>query len=190
MDLHLHVAQHVGSIRHASGADTIRHENDVILFLCLEVESHHQRIHVNPIADNLGKQGLLVQHIGGETRFALVYSAPRMEGMCRRGGSRQKTRFRFTYPRITVTHTATDAQRSRMGNQFCCSWQFGRNGHQADLALRGLPEAFEQCNRGHFQQRVGMDSPLRMRKEWPFQMYPQRSSAMMADLRAPSNLDR
>src|ERR1700712_2619550 len=34
-----------------------------------------------------------------------------------------------------------------------------------------------------------MDSPLRMRKERPFEMYSQRSSTMMPALRAPSNLD-
>src|SRR5260370_22316047 len=34
-----------------------------------------------------------------------------------------------------------------------------------------------------------MDSPLRMRQEWPFQMYPQWSSARMPDLRASSNLN-
>src|SRR6267378_5499210 len=35
-----------------------------------------------------------------------------------------------------------------------------------------------------------MDSPLRMRKEWPFQMYPQRSSPTTLDFRAPFDLSR
>src|SRR6266566_4524406 len=35
-----------------------------------------------------------------------------------------------------------------------------------------------------------MDSPLRMRKEWPFQMYPKRSSPTTLDFRARSDLGR
>ena len=61
--------------------------------------------------------------------------------------------------------------------------QFRRNGHQANLALCGLPEAVEQGNRGRFQQRVRMHSSLQMREEGSFQMYPQRSGAAMANLR-------
>src|ERR1700716_1419880 len=98
---------------------------------------------MDSIADNLGKQGLLVEHIGGQTRFAMIHGAHRVEGMCRRAGSRDKTRFRIAYLCITVPHAATYAQRSGVRDQLCCSWQLRRNGHQANFALCSIPEAVE-----------------------------------------------
>ena len=107
-------------------------------------QADHCRIHVNAIADDLGKKRVVIQYVSRYARIAVVHAAHGIKGMRGTARAGPEAGFGLHQGGVAVAQTAHHPKATGMFDQLERRRQLGGDGHDANMPTSRLPETIKQ----------------------------------------------
>ena len=179
-DLHLQRAELVSSFGHAGGGGRIGDEHGAVNAFRLQKNLDNFWGNVNAIGNDVGGELSVGEDLGENTGLAMVERAHGVEGVGGVAGAGFRASAGGLQRGVGVADAHQNLAARGFRDHFESSGKFGSDGHHADVAARGLPEAIENLQRGLDQVRGGMHAAALVAEERAFEVNAQGESLRLS----------
>jgi len=175
-DLDLDGAELVGAVGHAGGGHGVGDQDRAFDALRFEENLNYLGGDVNSIGDDVGRELGAAKHFADDAGLAVIERAHGIESVGGVAGAGLHGSARGFEDGIGVADADANFAAHGFGNHFEGSGKFGGDGHHAHVTTGGLPEAFEDFERGLDEIFGRMHAAAFVAEEWTFEMNAERAS--------------